>query len=117
MIKIKATFDNGVRYAEVETTSIEQAMQAAQARYLRASKFEVVSIKDEKYRGCKIEASEEEALGGWSNVYWSAFSSDLYEINSGFGGGSVEEMFDVMKSNVDDFLDNFDGDPEKWDER
>ncbi len=117
MIKIQATFDNGFRYAEVETTSIEKAMQAAQARYLRASKFEVVSMVDKKYRGCKIEVSEEEALGGWSNVYWSAFSSDLYEINSGFGGGSVVEMFDVMKSNVDDFLDNFDGDPEKWDER
>ena len=117
MIKIKVNFANGIRYAEVETTSIEKAMQAAQARYLSASKFEVVSMKDEKYRGCKIEASEEEALGGWSNVYWSAFSSNLYEIKSGFGGGSVEEMFDVMKSTVNDFLDNFNGDPEKWDER
>ncbi len=117
MIKIKATFADGIRYAEVESTSIEKAMQAAQARYIAASEFSVVSIVDENYRGCKIESSSEEALGGWSNVYWSAFTGDLYELDSGFGGGSIEEMFDVMKMRVDEFLDCFDGDTDRWDER
>ena len=117
MIKIKVKFDNGVRFAEADTTSVDEAMKAAQARYLKALEFSVVSIVDENYRGSKIKSSEEEAIGGWSNVYWSAFSSDLYELDSGFGGGSVEEMFDVMKMRVDEFLDRFDGDTDRWDER
>lgn len=117
MIKIRVEFDNGVRFAEVDTTSVDEAMKVAQARYLRASQFSVVSMVDENYRGSKIKSSEEAALGEWSNVYWSAFTSDLYELDSGFGGGSVEEMFDVMKMRVDEFLDCFDGDTDKWGER
>lgn len=65
------------------------------------------------YRGCIIESVREEALGGWSEVYWSAFS-DGYEITSGFGGGTVREMYQVMKMRVDEFLDEFNGDPEEY---
>ena len=42
---------------------------------------------------------------------------NISELDSGFGGGSVEEMFDVMKIRVDEFLDCFDGDTDKWGER
>lgn len=69
------------------------------------------------YRNCEISVSEEKALGGWTDVYWSAFSDDLYELTSGFGGGSVDEMVVAMKLEVDRFLDDFQGSPEKWDER
>ena len=117
MIKIKVKFNNGVKFVETDTTYVDEAMQAAQARYLRALEFSVVGIIDENFRGSKIESSKEEALGGWSNTYWSAFTGDLYELCSGFGGGSVEEMFDVMKMRVDEFLDCFDGDTDRWDER
>lgn len=44
MIKIKVKFDNGIRFAEADTTSVDEAMKAAQARYLRALEFSVVSI-------------------------------------------------------------------------
>lgn len=59
------------------------------------------------YRGCKIDSHRDQALGGWSEVYWSAFSPDGYEITSGFGGGTVREMFDSMKAQVDEFVDDF----------
>lgn len=62
------------------------------------------------YRGCAIDSHREKSLGGWSEVYWSAFSADGYEINSGFGGGNVREMFSAMKSAVNEFLDEFGGD-------
>lgn len=62
------------------------------------------------YRGCDIEATRDRALGGWSEVYWSAFrKSDGYGINSGFGGGSVREMFTQMKRDVDFFKDQCGG--------
>lgn len=63
------------------------------------------------YRNCDIKSSREEALGGWSEVYWSAFrKSDGYEIASGFGGGTVRECFADMKRAVNEFLDDFKGD-------
>lgn len=66
------------------------------------------------YRNCQIEAYRDRAMGGWSEVYWSAFSADWYEITSGFGGGTVREMFAAMKQNVDSFLDDCHGNPDEW---
>ena len=69
-----------------------------------------------EYRGCKIEAHRAKSLGGWSEVYWSAFSKTGYEINSGFGGGTVRECFTSMKSVVDEFMDTYGGDWRKHSE-
>lgn len=66
-----------------------------------------------KYRGCEIDSHRDRSMGGWSEVYWSAFSGSGYEITSGFGGGTVREMFSAMKESVDEFLDKFKGDPDK----
>jgi len=68
------------------------------------------------YRSCTIDSHREKALGGWSEVYWSAFASDGYEITSGFGGGTVREMFSAMKESVNEFLDQFHGSAEKHSE-
>lgn len=66
------------------------------------------------YRGCDIESKREKCLGGWSEVYWSAYrQSDGYGISDGFGGGTVRECFTGLKEAVDDFLDNYGGDSEK----
>jgi hypothetical protein len=66
------------------------------------------------YKGCEVEAHREKSLGGWSEVYWSAITQkEGYEINSGFGGGTVREMFSCMKQEVDDFIEQFGGDTEK----
>lgn len=64
------------------------------------------------YRECTIDSHRAQSLGGWSEVYWSAFSKDGYEINSGFGGGTVREMFQSMKEAVDEFLDVYGGNVE-----
>lgn len=66
------------------------------------------------YRNCQIEAYRDWAMGGWSEVYLSAFSADGYEITSGFGGGTVREMFSAMKQNVDSFLDDRHGNKAEW---
>jgi hypothetical protein len=60
------------------------------------------------YRGCEIDSHRDQAMGGWSEVYWSAFSATGFEITSGFGGGTVRECFKAMKDRVDEFLDNKD---------
>ena len=65
------------------------------------------------YRECDIRSERDLSLGGWSKVYWSAFTKDGYEIDSGFGGGTVREMYGVMKMRVDEFLDEYGGDDEK----
>jgi hypothetical protein len=66
------------------------------------------------YRGCDIEAKREQALGGWSEVYWSAYrQSDSYGIADGFGGGTVRECFADLKREVDRFMDEFGGDSDK----
>lgn len=64
------------------------------------------------YRECKIDSHRAQAMGGWSEVYWHAFSAEGYEITSGFGGGTVREMFRTMKDQVDFFLDECRGDSE-----
>jgi hypothetical protein len=70
------------------------------------------------YRGVKIDSSRSQALGGWSEVYWNAYrESDGYEIVCNFGGGSVREMFKVLKETVDEFLDVFEGNEDKWENR
>lgn len=69
------------------------------------------------YRNCTITVERDQALGGWSEVYWSAFTDDGYEINAGFGGGTVWEMYAEMKEFVDLFLDEYKGDQEKWSKR
>lgn len=67
------------------------------------------------YRGVEIESKRERALGGWSEVYWSAYRvSDGFEVVCDFGGGTVREMFAVLKTRVDEFLDKFGGDDEKF---
>lgn len=53
-------------------------------------------------------------MGGWSEVYWSAFSQSGYEITSGFGGGTVREMFQSMKQAADEFIDEFSGDSDRY---
>lgn len=69
------------------------------------------------YRGVKIEAKREKCLGGWAEVYWSAYrESDGYEISCGFGGGTVRECFADMKAKVDEFLDEFGGEEDKLEE-
>ena len=66
------------------------------------------------YRGVKIEARRERCLGGWDQVYWSAYrQSDGYGVADGFGGGTVRECFADMKAEVDRFLDEFGGDEMK----
>ena len=65
------------------------------------------------YRGCKIDVHRDQALGGWFEVYWSAFAPDGYEIAAGFGGGTVLEMYDCMKTHVDRFIDDFGSDSER----
>lgn len=65
------------------------------------------------YRGVEIESKREKCLGGWSEVYWSAYDKEGYEIACGFGGGTVRECFDDMKAKVDEYLDKFGGDWEK----
>lgn len=60
------------------------------------------------YRGCDIEVTREKALGGWSEVYWSAFDWNGYEITSGFGGGTVPEMKREMKEAVDHYINEND---------
>lgn len=55
-------------------------------------------------------------MGGWDEVYWSAFSQDRFEITSGFGGGTVRDMYQAMKDRVDDFLDNYKGNATKYQE-
>lgn len=70
------------------------------------------------YRGIKIDSSRSQALGGWSEVYWNAYrESDGYEIVCNFGGGSVREMYQVLKEIVDEFLDDYNGDDELWERR
>ncbi len=66
------------------------------------------------YRDCTIEAVREKSCGGWDEVYWSAFTKDGYELTSGFGGGTVREEYSAMKMRVDEFLDECDGDTDKW---
>ena len=66
------------------------------------------------YRDCEVDAHRAKSLGGWSEVYWSAFSKDGYEITSGFGGGTVPEMFADMKAIVNEFLDDYKGDRDDW---
>lgn len=67
-----------------------------------------------QYRGCLISVCRDKALGGWSEVYWSAFGPDGFEIRSGFGGGTVREMVGAMKENVDFFLDECGGNEDAW---
>jgi hypothetical protein len=67
------------------------------------------------YRGCSIDVHREKSLGGWSEVYWSLFSPNSYEITSGFGGGTVREMVREMKETADLFLDKFKGNSQSWD--
>lgn len=65
------------------------------------------------YRECEVDAHRGRAMGGWDEVYWSAYSSDGYEIAAGFGGGTVREMYAAMKVRVDEFLDVYGGDLDK----
>lgn len=67
------------------------------------------------YRDCAIDVYRSKSLGGWSEVYWSVFSKDGFEINSGFGGGTVDEMKKQMKETADLFLDKFSGNSQAWD--
>lgn len=57
------------------------------------------------YRNCEIDVECEQSLGGWEEVYWSAFDWTGYEITSGFGGGTIEEMTEVLKREVDQHID------------
>ncbi len=69
------------------------------------------------YRGVEIEASREQCLGGWTEVYWSAYRErDGYELACGFGGGTVREMYKEMKELVDSFIDEYDESTEDWEE-
>lgn len=69
------------------------------------------------YRGIEIEAKREKCLGGWAEVYWSAYRvSDGYGVADGFGGGTVRECFAALKTEVDRFMDEFGGDAEKHSE-
>lgn len=70
-----------------------------------------------KYRECDIESKSEKCLGGWKEVYWSAFSPVGYEITSGFGDGTVREMYQCMKDTVDEFIDSCNSDEFLWEER
>jgi hypothetical protein len=66
------------------------------------------------YRGVEIEAKRELCLGGWDQVYWSAYrKSDGYGIADGFGGGTVRECYAGLKIHVDEFLDEYGGDADK----
>jgi hypothetical protein len=61
-----------------------------------------------KYRGFDIESKKEMCLGGWGEVYWSAYRiSDGYELACGFGDGTVREMYTVMKILVNRFIDEY----------
>jgi hypothetical protein len=67
------------------------------------------------YRGFEIESKKEKCLGGWSEVYWSAYRiSDGYELACGFGDGTVREMFSCMKTIVDRFIDEYEENVEEY---
>jgi hypothetical protein len=68
------------------------------------------------YRNCEIESKREKCLGGWNEVYWSAYNvDDGYEIACGFGGGTVRECFADMKLIVDEFHDVYNGNSDEYD--
>ena len=68
------------------------------------------------YRGYELRASKEKALGGWTDVYWSAYAIlDGYELSCGFGGGSVMDCYNSLEKMVDTLLDDYNGDIEEFD--
>ena len=70
---------------------------------------------NKNYRGTTIESKREQALGGWSQVYWSAYDNETgYCIQEGFGGGDVREMYSYMKQVVDLYVDTFKRDNDKF---
>lgn len=69
------------------------------------------------YRGCTIESKREKSLGGASEVYWSAFTKSGYELTSGFGEGTVREMYSCMKDTVDEYIDSNQSDILLWEDR
>jgi len=67
------------------------------------------------YRGCEVSATRDQAMGGWSEIYWYAFSASGYELTSGFGNyGNVREAFADMKKTVNRFLDDCHGSTEEF---
>jgi hypothetical protein len=59
------------------------------------------------YRGHRIDAYRERAMGGWMNLYFSVFRvSDGLEVTSGFTSGSdtVRDYIRYMKERVDGFI-------------
>lgn len=69
------------------------------------------------YRGCEVISKRSDCLGGWSQVYYSAYTQDGYEICCDFTEASVREGMSYAKFSVDEFMDEYDGDWEKHSER
>ena len=70
--------------------------------------------KSKLYKGCEIEVHRSYCLGGYSEVYWSAWTDTNYEIASGFGGGTVKEMRQAMKRTITEFVDVFHRNEDEW---
>lgn len=63
----------------------------------------------ETYRGFEIEANRQQALGGWENLYYSAYrESDGWCLEDDFteGSDSEESIVAILKSHIDDYYDN-----------
>jgi hypothetical protein len=66
------------------------------------------------YRGCEIEAKREQCLAGYPLVFYSVFTEDGFEVDSGFmdTADTVRTVIKDLKTVVDDFIAN----PGDWEE-
>ena len=71
------------------------------------------------HRGYDVEAFSDRAMGGWRQVYWSAFRRrDGYELTSGYGEyGTPREAVAGLCEVVDDMIDNYGGRVDRWEKR
>ncbi|MDD5359458.1 MAG: hypothetical protein PHI79_08410 [Sulfurovaceae bacterium] len=66
------------------------------------------------YRGIEIKAVEDVCLGGWSTVDITAITKDGFFIVSSYTEEPLEDAYNSLKYTVDDFIDNFNSNEEKW---
>ncbi|MBU5331733.1 hypothetical protein KQI61_05950 [Anaerocolumna aminovalerica] len=64
------------------------------------------------YKGCEIEVTKEECLGGWDMLFCSIFD-DGFEVTSGFSEGedTIKDYYNSLKNIVDDYREH----PEDYD--
>lgn len=59
------------------------------------------------YKGCEIEVTRDQCLGGWEMLFFSVFDGN-YEVTSGFSESSetVREFIKGLKELVDDYREH-----------